>query len=348
MALFKRSYRDTLRELKKEAKTIEENTTEINKDAPYDPFAQTTVDLSHEYSEITNAELYKKYHRKYTISNETKIKQHVNMFEDIPDLIPSFFTESSLVINDDFLTGYYLAKFHIKLPQILTSFHAGMSSDGLIRGIYHGLFQTSKKYEWSLYGCDKNTIESYNKLYINGIHKPCDIYNQNTANSINIQLSAKFKTKTFDLYTVDICPSTAMDILRAYILLIDYISDAGTIIIRIPTNWKSFYTPMLNIITMFTHLYTTVKIFNAVWADTRKYYLILSNAKDIISTKLITNLRSYINCGDDNMSLVVKAFMDEYADHVDKIKNVYEKFSTEVLYPNIDDNITKWADMMSN
>ena len=102
MALFKQSYRDNLLQLKKE---IHKKTQESI--AVYDPFKQFVFDISHELYELTLADLYKKYHKTYSIQYNTIIKQHINACTSLIELMPSFFTDTNPTINDDFLTVYY-------------------------------------------------------------------------------------------------------------------------------------------------------------------------------------------------------------------------------------------------
>jgi hypothetical protein len=344
MALFKRSYRDTLRQLKKETAATPQQSNNVRQS---DPFVDVIVDISHDHDEITNAELYKQYHKKYIIpyeiehdkNNGNNGKGTANPFDEAMELLPTFIQNEN--ISDDFLTGFYLARFHIDHTDVV-SFHAGLSSDGIIRGMYYGGL---KKCDWSLHGCDRVISDKYSKLYINGITK-CDIYNKNSASSIKIHLSEKFRPRSINLYTVDICPSTAMDILRAYLLLVDCVSTKGTIIMRLPTKWKSFYTPMLNILLFMTHFYKTVKLFSAPWSDKSKFYLILSGAKDVIPAKIITNLQSYVECGDDTQPLIIETFMREYEEVVSNIKSIYEKFHTDV-YTDSDYNTARWVDLVS-
>ncbi len=339
MALFKQSYRDTLRQLKKEI-----NINTVKKiDTNNDPFSQFVIDISHKFSEITTDELYKKFHKKYSFINETIIKPHKNGFTQLIELMPSFFTDTNPIINDDFLTGYYLSKCHLIMPDTISSFHAGISSDGLLRGFYYGKF---KNHEWSILGCDKIKTDEYKKIYINGIGSTCDIFDQNTRSSINIQLGEKIPLKSLNLYTADIQPMTAFDVLRMYVLAVGYVSNDGTIILRLPTNWKPFYTSMSTILLAFTHFYSIVKIFSAPWSDKRKYYLILSKLKTKMTNKLLINIHSYINCGDDNAPLTIKSFTDEYNDTIEIIKKSYNEFSQQMTCDS-DNNIEKWVKLVS-
>ena len=345
MALFKQTYRDNLRQLKKELLKISQETNANNAQS-YDPFKQFVFDISHNLEEINMADLYKKYQKKYSIPYDTTIKPHVNTFGQLIDLMPSFFTDTNPTINDDFLTGYYLLKCHLPMLNTLnsiSSFHTGISADGMLRGFYYSKF---KDCEWSMFGCDKNMTAAYSKLYVNGIKKPCDIFDSNTMSSVNVQLSEKIRPKSLNLYTADICPSTAFDIIRMYLIAVEYVSNDGVIILRIPTNWKSFYIPMITILLAFTHLYKSVKLFKSPWSDTRKYYVILSGAKDNITNKIINNLHSYINCGDDNTPLLSKAFTDNNIEIVNLIKKVYDEMS-ETESSDETSNIDKWVKLIN-
>ena len=329
-----RTYRDTLRKLKKE---LADN--ENKQILPYDYYSDNVINLSHEYTDLTPAVLYKKYHKKYEDTTDKKIANRENTFKELILLMPSFFTESNPVIDSDFLTGYYLAKCHINIGHVIISFHAGMSSDGLIRGMYYGKFN---KHDWSMLGCDRQYNNKYNTLYVNGIMNPCNIYNKNTVNSINIQLGDKIRPKSLNLYTADINPYTAFDVIRAYLLIIGYMANNGTIIMRIPVNWSPYYSAMITILMMFTQIYSTVKIFNAPWTDKRKYYLILADAKVPINSKLTNNLYSYIECGDDTTPLLLKSFMDDNQEITDKIVTCYDTLCNGKTY-NSDNNIETWV-----
>jgi hypothetical protein len=68
-------------------------------------------------------------------------------FDETYLLLQSKYGES---VDGDFLTGYYLAKLILLLtPQtIYKSFHAGISSDSITRGIYYAFQTPAKKPKW--------------------------------------------------------------------------------------------------------------------------------------------------------------------------------------------------------
>ena len=343
MALFKQSYQDNLRQLRRE---LSKNAQDENNDI-FDPFKQFVFNISHEFVELIYADLYKKYQKKYSMPYETNIKPHVNTFKQLIELMPSFFTDTNPTINDDFLTGFYLLKCHLptlKTLNTVSSFHAGMTSDGMLRGFYYSKF---KDCDWTMLGCDKKLTDKYKKLYVNGIKNPCDIFDINSMSSINVQLSEKIRPKSLNLYTADICPYTAIDVIRMYLVAIEYVDNKGDIILRIPTNWKPFYTPMITILLMFTYLHSSVKLFKAPWSDTRKYYVILSGIKHNITNKLINNLHSYINCGDDSTPLLSNTFVNDNELIVNLIKKRYDDMSeTETLDET--NNIENWVKLIKD
>ncbi len=252
------------------------------------------------------------------------------------------------VIDEDFLTMFYLIKSNIiKLPKNITSYHTGISSDGLLRG----LFSTLKKgTRWNFYGCDKNYAKLYGDRYINGIKKPCDVLNINTIRSINIQLSEKITPNSIDLFTCDIKPNTAIDVFKQYLICANWLTANGVILLRLPLNWSNNYTAMITLIIYFQSHYNIVRLFKTPWNNVPKLYLIISHPKEgsIDSTKLLA-ITSYITDIEMlptgiNTSLFSSIIWNDEEDSdqmqqlVDNIKNTYQQcLSTDILPKNEED-----------
>lgn len=299
MALFQRSYKDNLRALKREMESKERAAPEVKQ--PVGPFDEYVFGLSMDsFAPMKNAHLYKKafaaIKHSYELpmpENITHIQRETNVFADVTTFLPPILAKPDEVplIDGDFLTGYYLAKFHFGLSKQLVSFHAGISSDQLLRGIY---YYHSKKIgsKWQLYGCDKYPIGKYKNLYTNGIKPRCDVFDSNTALQINVQLSEKISGK-LSLYTSDIAVKSFADFLKTYLLVVEHVEDTGVILLRMPINWQKYYTAMSTLLIWFMSRYNTVKVFKTPWNLHPKYYLILKDLKEPLADSTITMLKTY-------------------------------------------------------
>ena len=206
-------------------------------------------------------------------------------------------------VDDDFLTGYYIAMYHLQLPKIITSFHAGISKDSLTQGIYYALAKIQPKTKWQMFGCDSNPIKKYESIIKNGIKNPCDIYNINTMTSINIQLNEFIDQKSIDFYTCDIKNNGAADTLKQILLIREYLSNNCQIILRLPKNWSLQYTSISTILLFCICQFKQVKIFKTPWGSVPRYYLIMQDMKSPISAQLASIFQAYILALIDNPNL---------------------------------------------
>jgi hypothetical protein len=345
MAIFKKTYQDNLRALKKErACTLEQSGAGQPNDekqpkpavdgAVYDSFM---FDLSNDEIPNTTTLLYRKNFAKvkhnYTIDEpsiprDERLDTKQDVFKEVELLIPSIIS-NDLVVDSDFLTGYYLSKFHMKFGNSIISFHAGLTKDSLIRGIYYNLLKQDKKTKWQMYGCDRKTIPIYNSMYVNGINKPCDIYNRNTMLSINIQLSEKTTQNNLDLYTADIKTTNTADVLKQYMLIKDYIASRGYLILRLPSIWKNCFTSMATLLIFLSSQYRNIKIFKTPWGKLPKYYLLLSDKKNKTDAAVNKTLLAYLAdlLQNENLPLMSSIMFDtddfNYNLYIEDITRLY-------------------------
>jgi hypothetical protein len=268
-------------------------------------FESFVYDLSNlDLEPIKLTYFYKKSHAKskhnftFDVAENTVHKPRNNrkLFKQSITILEQSLTTSDYnrpVIDEDFLTMFYLIKSNfIKLPKNITSYHTGITSDGLLRG----LFSTLKKgTRWNFYGCDRVHSKLYTDRYVNGIKKPCDALSINTIRSINIQLSEKIAPNSIDLFTCDIKPSTAVDVFKQYLICANWLTANGVILLRLPLNWNNNYTAMVTLIIYFQSHYNTVLLFKTPWNAVPKLYLIVSQPKEgtIDSPKLLA-ITSYV------------------------------------------------------
>jgi viroplasmin and RNaseH domain-containing protein len=318
MALFKKTYQDNLRALKKEQDINAANATVS--ELIVDPFKSYITDISNnEMEPIEQVFLFKKNLAKinyaYTLPIPIEAKftnRNGNVYELTEAFLPSILPDCKSV-DSDFLTGYYLAKFHLDLPQLMTSFHAGISKDSLIQGIYHAMLKLRPKAKWQMFGCDANKNKKYQNILKNGVRIPCDIYNSNTVNSINIQLSEVISNKSIDLYTCDIKSNSAADVLKQLLMIREYLNDSVRIVLRLPTNWHTYYTAMQTILWFCISHFKSVKIFKTPWGAVPKYYLILKDFKETINLQKATAINTYLQALNENQNtpLISKTYLDD-------------------------------------
>ncbi len=302
MSLFKKTYQDNLRALKKEQEIKEQkNKKELAESVGLDPFEPYVTDLSDLDVEPVDVDfMFKKNmaHIKntYQIPMPTDAKfvaRTSNLFEGVEALLPSMIQDCKTA-DSDFLTGYYLAKFHINPAGVLNSFHAGISSDSLIQGMYYAIRKNNPKTKWNMYGCDARKTEKYKSILKNGIRKPCDIYNTNTVTSINIQLSETMPVESIDLYTCDIKSNSVHQLMKQLLLIVEYLSMDASVVLRLPVNWHSYYTSMVTFLLFCIGQFKSVKILKTPWGSIPKYYLILSGFKEQISQQKRIALKTYV------------------------------------------------------
>lgn len=291
MAGFKKTYQDTIRQLKKELKkTQKEHVSSYDTDL----FPEYIFDISNQELEpIKTTQMYKKtMPQKHTyvfpVEPYALKRRPVNFFKELELVIPTQF-EDRPAVNMDFLTGFYLAKAFI-LPNVdttkddsivrrIVSFHAGLSSDGLTRGIWYGIVHSQQQLQWHFYGCDKYIKDEYKKMYINGVAKKCDVFSMNSIRGIEIQSEELLKINPYDFYTCDVQVHTAKDVLKSVILSYKFIRPHGFGFVRLPDNWDKIYTQLINVFVYMISTYEIVKIFKTPWGKTSKLYMLYSKPK---------------------------------------------------------------------
>lgn len=339
MSVFDKTYLDVIRNLKREqAKQNTAESKELDNEQPLsdEPFNSCMWDLSDiDFEPLGLGLFYKKAFRKYheykiQPPNTPIIKRKENSFEDVEILVYQVLQlENELdQINADFLTGYYLQKQHniasrsLKFKRI-SSFHAGISSDGLIRGIYYAL---PKNTNWSLKGCDRQFDKKYTPCYINGNRKPVDIYDKNTASSMNIQIGNIIASSSLDLMTCDVRSVTAIQVFKQYLLLYDYVAQDGTFVFRLPVNWNLIYTGMLSMLLYFISHYKIVKLFKTPWGDYPRIYLIVRHQKVKIPNSKILAIKSYIqDCTAENSADIPLFNIHTYEETDEETKDMQNK-----------------------
>lgn len=293
---FARPYTSILAALKKEQdeKFAAEHVS-VNFDTAL--FPDYVFDLSdQELAPIPSAKHYKKSHaakHRYVLDkpNTPYTPRRQNFFKEL-SLFLSPLLEDNPVVNDDFLTGYYLAKAFIipniidNLPtgtaKILRSFHPGISSDGITKGMWYAFAGYNKKHNldmihWEFAGCDKHIKPQYKTKYLNGVAKRCDIFDINSIRSTSIQIEEKLGKLNF--LVSDINPKSIRDTLSQLILSHDLMQPNGVVILRVMFDWLSQYTQMINLLIYCMSSYNVVKIFKTPWGLVPKLYLILSLPK---------------------------------------------------------------------
>ncbi len=327
------------------------------KPIPFESFMYDLSDLDLEPIKLTY--FYKKSHAKakhafkFEMSENVihKPRQNNKLFRQSVTILEESLTMNEYdrpVIDGDFLTMFYLIKSNfIKLPKIITSYHTGIASGGLLRGLFSTLKKGSR---WNFYGCDKVRSKLYRDRCINGIKKPCNVLDINTIRSINIQLSEKIAPNSIDLFTCDVKPTTAIDVFKQYLICANWLTANGVMLLRLPLNWNNNYTAMITLIIYFQSHYNTVRLFKTPWNTVPKLYLIISHPKEgsIESTKLLA-ITSYVTDIEMlptgiNTSLFSSIIWNDEEDSVqmqqlvDNIKTTYNQcLSTDTLPKNEED-----------
>lgn len=299
MSLFVKDYKSIIAALKAEQLKNKENTpTTTNANILDDLFSSSIYNISDvSIYPIDHKHMYKKsFARKHTYRFKTPAIQpnpSIDPYADVYLIVPQMYEEVPLV-DQDFLTGYFIAKWLIMPKHIskFKSFHSGISSDGITKGMFYALATNPKPIKWDFFGCDKNIKKEYTKCYVNGLSKPCNVFDINTVRSINIQLGEK--TKDLNLYIGDIRPKSFRDFMCQLLLCYGFIKDNNVIILRLPVNWASNFTAMVNILLYFISQYNVVKIFKTPWGKNKKLYLIISEPKENHSASKYTTIMKYI------------------------------------------------------
>ncbi len=359
--MFKKTYQDNLRLLKKEqaltaAENAKKNTDEKHTELdPYESFVFDISDLDLEFIEANL--LYKKNFAKikhayaFTMPAEAKFTRRLaNPFVDIEAMLPKIIPDCQNV-DDDFLTGYYLARFHLDLPKVMSSFSAGITKDSLTQGIYYSLAKTHPKTKWQMFGCDINPTDKHKAILKNGVKKPCNIYDQNSAASINIQLGETIECKTLDLYTCDVRSNSPADVLKQLLLVKDFLAPYARIVLRLPINWHTYYTSMSTILLFCVSYFKTVKIIKTPWGALPKYYLLLKDQKTNISRTVNTALKEYITAlaEDADLPLISDVFYskDEQEIIMQNIRQAYVNMMAFDAQYSSDEAIQTWTDLCS-
>lgn len=294
-SLFTKDYRQVIKELKEEQEEQEANKKEVKEVFKGEElWASNLYDISDEsVYPIDKKHMYKKtFAKKHNYQFPVpKVVPHkrLDLYSEIYEIIPSMFEENPIV-NEDFLTGYFLAKWLVLPAKRVKSFHSGLSSDGINRGMFYAFSTLPKPIKWEFFGCDVNVRKEYAKNYVNGLAKKCNLFDINTVRSINLQLSEK--TKEIDIYIGDVRPNNLYDFMCQLILLHGY--NAKYTVVRMPTNWQNNFTGMVNILLYLVAQYDYVKIFKTPWGVQPRWYLILSEPKEEINTAKYTSLIKYI------------------------------------------------------
>lgn len=293
---FAKPYTVILSTLKKEQEEkFKAEHVDVSFDTAYYP--DYLFDLSDgDLNPISATHHYKKSHaikHKYNFEKPLAMFSHrkQNYFKELEIFLPSLLDESPFV-NDDFLTGYYFAKALV-IPNIIEnrpngvektikSFHPGLSSDGITKGIWYAFADYNKKHtkdsiHWEFFGCDSHIKPIYKTKYLNGVTRKCDIFHINSIRSIGIQIEEK--VKKIHLLITDIKPTGIKDIVSQLILAHDTVENKGIAIIRINIDWLAQYTQMINILIYCISSYNIVKIFKTPWGNTPRLYLILLGVK---------------------------------------------------------------------
>lgn len=369
MALFKKTYQDNLRELRDEqtAQASQEALSKqealasqepIDNTASSDPYVSYVSDISDlDLEPIDNQLLYKRNFAKVKHSYTFEapqiqlVKRTSNCFLDIEAMLYTMIPNSHMV-DDDFLTGYYLTKYHLNLPKVMTSYHAGISKDSVLQGIYYAINKLQPKTKWQIFGCDAAPIKRYEAVLKNGIKKPCDIYNQNSSNSIKIQLSETIDPASIDLYICDVKSKDTADLLKQFLLILEYLSNNSQIVLRLPANWQHCYTSMSTTLLFLVGQFKTVKIFKTPWGLVPKYYLILSGMKEPIQAKKVLTMESYTKAlsinGDTPFISQTYYSIDEQELLMQRISLAYTNTgATTELSITTDNAIQQWTDIVS-
>ena len=316
MSQFTKTYKDTLRALKKAQEAIPVEYSYKHEGS----FTSYLFDLSNDMDPYKSDVFYKKSSKMHNYNigmpnDAIYIPRQKDLFADTLFLETQLTTDDSEkpIISDDFQTGFYFSKIGIiPAAKIYTSFHCGLSSDGMLRGFYSSL---PKKTKWDFYGADKHVIPIYSKKYVNGVKKPCDLFDKNTLRSINVQLSEKIKPGDITIFISDVKPSHTVDVLKQLLLAIEWMNRSAVIILRLPLNWNKFFTSIVSVLLLLISRFTTVKIFKTPWGIVPRLYLILKDPKALFSITELNSIQAYIdNCGKSDVAFLNKSIFDVDAD----------------------------------
>lgn len=296
-ANFAKPLTSILAALKKE-QTEKFETEHKSADFHTDIFPDYVFDLSDaDLAPIPATYYYKKSHaskHRYIFEKPAVVytPRPLNYFKELA-LFLTELLEDNPIVNDDFLTGYYLAAVFI-IPNIidnlisgtaknLKSFHPGITSDGIIVGIKYAFANYNKHHptdgiHWEFLGCDVRRVSQYKTKYLNGVTKNCNIFDINSIRSVSIQVEEKLDK--LDFLISDIKPASIADMTSQLILIHSLVQQKGISVIRVLNDWYTSYTQMVNLLVYCISSYSVVKIFKTPWGVVGKLYLVLSQPKN--------------------------------------------------------------------
>ena len=260
-------------------------------------------DINNSTNNRDNLEIYKKINKKNHIYNvPINIVSNVRTEDYFISLKESILPElhSVNLVNDDYLLGYYFINYfqinyfqinHFQINNSLDTYHLGLSSDSILKGIYSSVIKKINPKQWHFSGTDKKIIPKYNKLnkYING-----NTNGNMNGNIFNIQVLQSVKNHMieqnlkYDIMFLDINYNTYIEFLHLFILAHNQIKLNGYIILRLPRELSDVW---ISAITYINSIYSNVFIFKTPWGILPKYYLVISDIKNKVS---ILSLYNYL------------------------------------------------------
>lgn len=307
------SYKQKIRRFKKKAQAEIYN--------PYNEFFVNIADLPCDYL-ISVGNLHKALlsftykvachaEHMYAIENKTENKADnaVRVTDKYSDLINNWLASvidvnkvkiSQSSFNEDFLTGYLMAK--LLLPSVLanaTSLHHGYS-----KGLIHGIMSAIHTVEWTMCHAGFAMVDHVkndnvkNIIICNGMtSENGDITSLECTQSVRNQITDILQHK-LAFYICDILPAKHIGLYNAFIIAVMDVSNDGFSMIRLPdlTTWLT--AELINFLLLCCVAFDNVQLFKTPWLSskrhTNKYYVILKNKNKRFSLANYNNLLKYI------------------------------------------------------
>lgn len=293
--MYKKTYTDIIRDIKKRQKNQEENTTY---ELPFTSHLKEFQTLP-----IINDDMWFKRaipnSFQLTLPNETKqtdklnIANLHNLHKDLfgnDGYLATLFSISNPI--DDFLTGCYFAYLTRNILHVGERFQiyvVGATKADLFNGLSH----MYKKFRLShvYFGTDNKYPKPMPNNYLNGIRKIGDVTNPNDVTSISIQIVEKLNNLLINI--CDVLPKTIVQLYLMFALLLNG-QPKNISIMRLPDVDAFSSVHMVNFFVLVQSLFNDVKTYHVTWTSKPKYYMIFGNCKVLRKDKYRNRIIKYV------------------------------------------------------
>jgi hypothetical protein len=356
MSLYQKDYKEVIRSYK-EKQLAYMLSKEIE-----NPFETFYVDLTSIFNPIDQQYMFKKSfvsHHTYEMENPSTVisdKKNISSFQSLlgSDGLIRKFQKISSNPDDDYLTGYYLGKFHIekcvkntgKSKRIQLIEHNAFMFGGAKQNFLLGMSQALKDDYSKLNGyvVDLKKIKS-NK--VNTFIQSLNILSVNTIKSVRIYLKENIKNPC-TIYISDIYPNNVQILWNSIVIPLTDLDQDAISVIRFPLmqDWAKYYASICNLLIFLSSQFNYLRLFKTPWSEKPRYYLIFKEQKEVFPMKKLTALLKYIEELTTNVQFISKTFFndDDATLYLNNICEKYTELSNEKLSLGDEETNVMWLE----